>query len=341
MTVLKVFWFGLTIEEATLDLSGILTAGFLVALITAGIRLAVPILLAVLGEIVTEKSGVLNLGLEGIMLMGALAGFLGTWWLEQAQVAPLLAAWAGLGAGLVAGVGMGLILALLAINLRADQVIASVMLVLLGQGLSSYLYRQQFSSLTARIGGLPPAPIPGLAELPIVGPILFNHTAAVYLTIVGSSTSCISGRSTTLGLNLREVGENPGAAAGGGLSVGRILYTATLIGAGLAGLGGAVLTVAQLQLFREEITAGRGWIAVALVIFARWRPGLALVGALLFGVADALQFRIQALSGSDTSIPYELLLMLPYLLTILVLLRGVRGQERPASLGLPYLRGER
>lgn len=324
-----------------MDLSGILTAGFLVALITAGIRLAVPILLAVLGEIVTEKSGVLNLGLEGIMLMGALAGFLGTWWLEQAQVAPLLAAWAGLGAGLVAGVGMGLILALLAINLRADQVIASVMLVLLGQGLSSYLYRQQFSSLTARIGGLPPAPIPGLAELPIVGPILFNHTAAVYLTIALVPAIWFLLYRTTLGLNIRAVGENPGAAEAAGLSVARIRYTATLIGAGLAGLGGAVLTVAQLQLFREEITAGRGWIAVALVIFARWRPGLALVGALLFGVADALQFRIQALSGSDTSIPYELLLMLPYLLTILVLLRGVRGQERPASLGLPYLRGER
>jgi general nucleoside transport system permease protein len=324
-----------------LNLNDILTAGFLVALLTAGIRLAMPILLAVLGEIITEKSGVLNLGLEGILLMGALAGFMVAWWCEQAGVDPTTAAWLGLGAGVLAGMLMGLIMALLAVTLRADQVISSVMLVLLGQGLSSYLYRQQFSSLTARIGGLPPVPIPGLAEVPILGPIFFNHDMAVYLAILLVPATWFLLYQTTLGLNIRAVGEKPSAVEASGLSVARIRYTATLLGAGLTGLGGAILTVAQLHLFREEITAGRGWIAVALVIFARWRPGLALVGALLFGVADALQFRIQALSGSDTAIPYEILLMLPYLLTIGVLFRGIKIQERPESLGAPYVRGER
>ncbi|RIK39381.1 MAG: ABC transporter permease [Chloroflexi bacterium] len=300
-----------------------------------------PILLAVLGEIITEKSGVLNLGLEGIMLMGALAGFMTAWHLEQAQVGSTLAAWWGLLAGAGAGMAMGLIVAVLAVTLRADQVVSSVMVVLLGQGLSSYLYRQQFSSLTARIEGLPPAPIPVLADLPVLGPLLFNHDLSVYLAGLLVPATWFLLHQTTLGLNIRAVGENPSAVESSGVSVGQIRYIATLLGAGLAGLGGAVLTVAQLHLFREEITAGRGWIAVALVIFARWRPGLALAGALLFGVADALQFRIQALSGATTAIPYEVLLMLPYVLTIAVLLRGMHSQDRPERLGMPYVRGER
>lgn len=324
-----------------MDLNDILTVSFAVALLTAGIRLAMPILLAVLGEIITEKSGVLNLGLEGIMLMGALAGFMTAWHLEQAQVGSTLAAWWGLLAGAGAGMAMGLIVAVLAVTLRADQVVSSVMVVLLGQGLSSYLYRQQFSSLTARIEGLPPAPIPVLADLPVLGPLLFNHDLSVYLAGLLVPATWFLLHQTTLGLNIRAVGENPSAAESSGVSVGQIRYIATLLGAGLAGLGGAVLTVAQLHLFREEITAGRGWIAVALVIFARWRPGLALAGALLFGVADALQFRIQALSGATTAIPYEVLLMLPYVLTIAVLLRGMHSQDRPERLGMPYVRGER
>jgi len=144
---------------------------------------------------------------------------------------------------------------------------------------------------------------------------------------------------TTLGLNIRAAGENPGAAETAGLSVARIRYTATLIGAALVGLGGAVLTVGQLRMFLAGITAGRGWIAVALVIFSRWNPFRAVVGAILFGIADALQYRIQVLG--DQTIPYELLLMLPYLLTILVLLRGLKRSEQPEALGRPYTRGSR
>ena len=135
------------------------------------------------------------------------------------------------------------------------------------------------------------------------------------------------------------MGENPSAGETSGLSVDKIRYIATLIGAALVGLGGAVLTIAQIHIFTEGVTAGRGWIAVALVIFSRWRPSLAVVGALLFGLADAIQFRIQALGNEE--IPYEVLLMLPYLLTIVVLLRGTKKTEQPEALGQPYVRGAR
>jgi simple sugar transport system permease protein len=325
-----------------MTLEQILTTTFLVAILTSGLRLAIPILLAVIGEIITEKGGVLNLGLEGIMLMGAMVGFVVTWHLENNPVVgmdPTAAAWLGLLAGIIAGMLMGLIMAFLAVTLKADQVISSVMLVLLGQGLSAYIFRQQFDTLAARVTGFEPIPIPILSDIPVLGEVLFNQDMAVYLTVLVVLGSWFLLNRTTLGLNIRAVGEKPSAAETSGLSVSRIRYTATLIGAALAGLGGAVLSVAQLHIFREGVTAGRGWIAVALVIFARWNPGLAVVGALLFGLADAVQFRIQALG--DESIPYEVLLMLPYLLTVLVLLRGIKKTEQPEALGEPYIRGAR
>lgn len=325
-----------------MTLEQILTTLFSVVIFTSGIRLAIPILLTVVGEIITEKSGVLNLGLEGMMLMGAMAGFVVTWYLENSLATsfdPTLAAWLGLLSGAAAGLLMGLIMAFLAVTLKADQVISSVMLVLLGQGISAYVFRQQFADFAPQVTGLTPIPIPLLSEIPVLGPILFRQDVVVYLTGLVVLGSWFLLNKTTLGLNIRAVGENPGAAETSGIRVDKIRYTATLMGASLAGLGGAVLTVAQLHFFREGITAGRGWIAVALVIFARWRPSLAVVGALLFGMADALQFRIQVLG--DESIPYEALLMLPYLLTILVLFRGIKKTEQPEALGQPYIRGAR
>jgi simple sugar transport system permease protein len=318
----------------------ILTTTFLVAVLAAGIRLAIPILLAVVGEIITEKGGILNLGLEGMMLMGAMTGFVVAWHLESNQViTPGLAAWLGLLAGAGVGMIMGLIMAFLSVTLKADQVVSSVMLVLLGQGFSAYVFRQQFETSHPQVSGFEPIVIPVLSDIPIVGSILFKQDIVFYLTILIVLGSWFLLNRTMLGLNIRSVGENPSAAETSGLSVTKIRYTAVLIGAALAGLGGAVLTVAQLHIFREGITAGRGWIAVALVIFSRWKPSLAVVGALLFGVADAVQFRIQAL-GSE-SIPYEALLMLPYVLTILVLFRGVKKTEQPEALGQPYVRGAR
>ncbi len=321
----------------------LLSITFLTALLISGLRLAIPIYLAALGEIVTERSGVLNLGLEGIMLVGALAGFMGAYYVEQGGT-PLPVAWSpwiGILSGTGAGMAMGLLMAVLAVTLRTDQVIASITLVILGQGLTTYVYRQQFSSLTARVTGFPELPIPYLADLPWIGPILFRHDIMTYLSVGLLGVVWFFLNQTTWGLNIRAVGEHPAAAETSGINVSAVRYSAVLIGAAFAGLGGAVLTVAQLGIFNEGVTTGRGWIAVALVIFARWRPGLALVGALLFGLANALQFRIQALNIE--AIPYELLLMLPYVLTILVLLRtsqaGKGEVEAPAALGVPYTKG--
>lgn len=322
-----------------MSLEQFFTTAFLVAVLAAGIRLAIPILLAVVGEIITEKGGVLNLGLEGIMIMGAMSGFVATWYLESLAVDPTLAAWLGLLAGAGAGILMGLIMSVLAVSLKADQVISSVMLVVLGQGFSSYVFRTVFETDHPQVAGFELIYIPVLSDIPILGQVLFTHDAVFYLTILVVIGSWFLLNRTKLGLDIRSAGENPSAAETSGLSVTNIRYTATLIGAALTGLGGAVLTVAQLHIFREGVTAGRGWIAVALVIFARWKPSLAVVGALLFGLADAVQFRIQALGNEN--IPYEILLMLPYILTILVLFRGVKKTEQPEALGQPYIRGAR
>lgn len=322
-----------------MDLSRIFTVAFLIAMLTSGIRLAIPVVLAAIGEIITERGGVLNLGLEGVMLAGALAGFMGTFYLEQnPDNATLLALapWAGIGAGILAGLAMGLIMAVLTVTLRTDQVIASVTLVILGHGVTTYVFRQQFEELTARISGFGQAPIPLLSEIPVLGTLLFRHDIMTYLSVGLVLVAWYFLFRTTWGLSIRAVGEHPAAADTSGLNVTAVRYAAVLIGSALTGLGGAVLIVAQLHIFDEGITAGRGWIAVALVIFARWRPLLALAGALLFGIANALQFRIQALNIEG--IPYEFLLMLPYVLTILVLLRRVRKSEAPTALGTPYVK---
>jgi ABC-type uncharacterized transport system permease subunit len=322
-----------------MDLSRIFTLAFLIALLSSGIRLAIPVFLAALGEIITERGGVLNLGLEGVMLAGGLAGFMGAFYIENLPNGGSLlwfAPWFGIIMGILAGIAMGWIMAVLAVTLRTDQVIASVTLVILGQGVTTYIFRQQFEELTARIVGFEEVPIPLLSKIPFFGPVLFNHDVMTYISVLIMVLGWYFLFHTTWGLKIRSVGEHPAAADTSGVNVNRVRYSAVLIGSALTGLGGAVLTVAQLHIFDEGITAGRGWIAVALVIFARWRPILALAGALLFGIANALQFRIQAMNIE--ALPYEFLLMLPYILTILVLLQRIRKSESPAALGTAYIK---
>ncbi len=321
----------------------ILSTTFLVALMVAGIRLMAPIFLAALGEIITERAGVLNLGLEGLMLMGGFAGFTVAYGIQQLPGGDTMVPISHVAAvvlALVVGGLMGLILAFLCVTLRADQVISSVILVILGQGLTTYFYRQLFAGqLGPSVTGFPELSIPVLSQLPVVGPIFFQQNLAVYLSGVLLIVVWYGLTRTTWGLSVRAVGQYPAAADTSGVDVVRVRYVATIVGAALAALGGAVLTVGQLQLFKENVTAGRGWIAVGLVVFSRRRPVLALLGALLFGLADALQFRIQALNIPE--LPYEFLLMLPYLLTIVVLLRGKHGEGAPAALGIPYTPEER
>lgn len=317
----------------------ILTWSFLISLLTAGIRLAVPILLAVLGEIITERAGVVNLGVEGVMLVGGLASFMVAYGLEHGAGLPIVGAWVGLGAGLLGGMLMGLLMAVMTVTFRADQVVAGVTLVLFGQGLTTYLYRQQFASMTARVTGLESWPIPVLSKIPVLGEVLFTHNMMVYISVALVVLCWFLLFRTNWGLQIRAVGENPAAADTSGINVKRTRYASLLLGSALVGLGGGVLTVAQLHLFREGVTAGRGWIAVALVFFSRWHPLRALWGSLLFGVADALQFRIQALGSKQ--LPYEFLLMLPYVLTLFVLLKRTRRSDAPAALGVPYIKGKR
>ncbi len=319
------------------DFSNLFSLTFVAALFASGIRLAIPIFYAALGEIITERGGVLNLGIEGIMLSGSLAGFMGAFYFEQVASAELLwmAPWAGLLTGIVAGMALGLIMAVLSVTLRTDQVVAGIMLVFLGQAITTFVFRQQFGELNARITGFQELYIPYLSDIPFFGSVLFSHDALTYLSVIVLLASSFFLFRTVWGLNIRASGEQPAAADTSGVNVNIVRYAAVLIGAGLAGLGGAALTV-QLGIFNEGITAGRGWIAVALVIFARWRPGLAFVGALLFGTATALQFRAQALNIAV--IPYEAFLMMPYILTILVLMAGVHKSDAPTALGTPYVK---
>jgi len=311
----------------------ILKEAFLIALCAAAIRLAMPVLLAALGEIITELSGVLNLGLEGIMAVGAFAGFL---------VAFITGSiWVALVAALMAGALMGGLMAFLSVSLKLDQVVTGIVLVLFGVSLSNFLYRQIFgvSARPPRIDPLPNVPIPFFNDIPFIGPVFFNQNVMVYLTVILVISLWFVINRTTWGLNLRAAGDVPSAVDTAGINVDFIRYAATIFGSALAGLGGGFLTAGQLGLFLDGIIAGRGWVALALVIFARWHPGLAVVGALVFGFADAIQFRLQALGSA--AIPYEIFIALPYVITILALFVAAKRSVEPNSLGIPYIKGQR
>ncbi|HXF60798.1 MAG TPA: ABC transporter permease, partial [Caldilineaceae bacterium] len=205
------------------ELSRLVSLAFLMALLTSGIRLAIPIFLAALGEIITERSGVINLGLEGLMLVGALAGFMVAYYAEQSFGAGWpLAPWLGLAAGVLAGMALGLILAILAVSLHTDQVVTSIMLVILGQGITTYIYQQQFSSLTARVTALDIFEIPGLAGLPVVGDLLFRHDLVTYASLFLLAAAWFLLYRTTWGLQLRAAGEHPAAAETSGVNVVRV-----------------------------------------------------------------------------------------------------------------------
>ena len=305
----------------------------LVPILAAAVRSGTPVLYATLGEILTERAGIMNLGLEGVMLVGAYAGFSVT----KSTGNP----WLGLLAAALAGALLVTVHAFACIHLGANQVVSGLALTLCGTGLSSLLGR---ASIGETIRGLGPLPLPGLSQIPFLGPVFFCHDPLVYVSYLLTACLCWFLFSTRSGLNLRAVGENPRAADAMGLPVARIRYLYTLLGGALAGLGGAYLSVVYTQMWVEGMTAGRGWIALALVIFGIWHPLRAALGSYLFGGVEALQLRIQA---AGSSVPAPLLLMLPYLLTILVLLfislRKGKGilLGAPAALGVPYRREER
>ncbi len=301
----------------------------IVGLFSAAIRMATPLALAALGEIFSENSGIINLGVEGIMLMGALLGFLGTYFTGSLLVGVLLS--------ILIGIIMALIHGLITIRFMANQVVSGMALWLLGWGLSGFLYRMIFGvrTLPPTVKGFDTISIPLLSEMPFLGAILFNHNVLVYLMFILVFLSSIVLYRTDFGLRIRAVGENPKAADTLGVDVYRIRYMCLMIEGGLAGLAGAYLSLAQLSMFIEGMTLGKGFIAIAIVYFGKWNPYRTFSGALLFGFVDALQKRLQTMGFG---IPYQFLLMLPYIITILTLLGVARKAEAPASLGVPYRR---
>ena len=288
-----------------------------------------PLILAALGELVTERSGVLNLGTEGLMSIGAIAGFAAAHHSASAAIGAL--------AGLAAGAALALLFAFVAITLAANQVASGLALSILGVGLSAFIGKP-YESLT--LPPVPAVPIPLLSGIPVLGPALFDQQPLVYASwLLFGAIAWFLHRSRA-GLVLRAIGEAPASAFAIGLPVIRVRYAATLFGGAMAGLGGAFLSVCYTPAWVEGMVAGRGWIALALVVFATWRPLRVMVGAYLFGGVMITQLFLQG-SGAQIDIPSQFLSSLPYWATIVVLVIISRNVQTirlnsPVSLGVPY-----
>jgi len=302
-------------------------------LISVGKRTLVagtPLLLGTIGEVICERSGILNLGVEGVMAVGAVTAFIVTFTTGNP--------WLGLCAALVAGMLISLTHAFASVTLQSNQVVSGLALTMLGLGVSGILGKPYVGRpLTEKFSDMP---IPLLADIPIAGPILFDQGPFFYLAIVLAVLSWFVLEHTRLGIKIRSTGENPRATETQGVNVNRIRYWCVLVGGGFSGLAGANLSINYSKSWIEGMTAGRGWIVIALTIFALWNPMRAMVGAFLFGGIFVLQYLLQPLGISP-----NFLAMLPYLATLLVLLIGGLRDHRklnaPAMLGEPYKRGER
>lgn len=300
----------------------------------AVLRIASPLIFATMGELICERAGVLNLGIEGIMVMGAFAGWM--------AVYSGLGLWGGVCMAMIAGMAFGLIHAVLTVPFGLSQHVVGLGVTLLATSSTYYAYRLSLPEVTSppRIEPFQPVHIPGLSDIPILGEALFSQTPLTYLAfLVVIATSLVLFR-TPLGLALRAAGENPSAVEAQGLSVAAIRIGAVVVGSGLMAVGGAFLTMSAFSSFFFEMVNGRGWICIALVVFGAWAPGKALLGALLFAAFDALQIRLQQ-TGLGQAVPYQVFLMIPYALSILALVLMSRRANVPAALMTPYNRGER
>ncbi len=292
----------------------------------AVLRIATPLILGTLGVLLCERAGVLNLGIEGIMVAGAFTG-----WLAVYGGAPL---WVGVGVAALTGAVLGLLHAFLTVGLALSQHVSGLGITLLATALSYYGYRVSFPKVST-----PPTitPFSEMSWLPL--PILSQQTALTLLALVAVPVIAYVLFKTPVGLAVRMVGENPQAAEGQGVSVARVRTGAIVVGSALMGVAGSFLTLSAFNAFFFNMVNGRGWICVALVVFASWRPGKALLGALLFAFFDALQLRLQQMN--DVVLPYQLYLMLPYVLSIVALILVARKASYPQALMKPYRKGER
>ncbi len=299
----------------------------------AAVRIASPLLFGTLGELICERAGVLNLGIEGTMLLGAMTGFTAAYFSGSL--------WLGVAAALATGALVGLLMALLTVVLGVSQHVSGIGTTLLTTGLAFFFYRMIFGqpAIPPNVVAFAPVPIPGLASIPVLGPILFNQTALTYLALLSVPATWWALHRTRWGLNLRTVGENPRAADTAGVSVWSVRIQALVLSGALMGVGGAYLTIAQFNAFTFGVISGRGWVCIALVVFGQWMPWRCAGGVLLFAMIEALQLRLQAHNVLD--IPYEIFLMLPFVMTILAMALVSRNAHAPASLLIPFRKEER
>ncbi len=307
----------------------IFSQNFLESILTATVRMTTPILLTAIGETLAERSGVLNLGLEGMMLVGALLAFMISYFSGNPYLGILVA---------IIGVALiSLIHAYLSVNLGFNQIIVGLLFWIFCTGVAGFLFRAAFGVflIVPTANTLGAIEIPLLSQIPFLGPILFKHNILVYLSIISVPISAFFLFRTTFGLRIRSLGENPKAADSLGVNVFRIRYLCIIMGAMMAGLAGAYMSIGVLNTFSEVMIAGRGWIALSTVMFGSWNPYRVLAACLLFGGVDAFQLHLPA---AGIAISAKLLMMLPYILVIIVLVLAVRRAKWLGALGTPYKR---
>jgi ABC-type uncharacterized transport system permease subunit len=299
----------------------------------ASLRIATPLIFGVLGALLCERAGVLNLGIEGIFVAGAMAGWL--------AVYLGLGLWGGVLVAACAGAFFGLIHAILTVVLGLSQHVSGIGITLLATSASYFTYRTALPDVTTppRIAAFQPLNIPGLSDIPFIGPALFQQTPLTFLALVFVGLIALVLYRTPLGLAIRAVGDNPASVEAQGLSVRALRIGAVVAGSSLMALGGAFLTMSAFDAFFFGMVNGRGWICIALVVFASWQPGKALLGALLFGAFDAFQIRLQAQIGQV--VPGQLFLMMPYILSIVALILVARRADYPRALLQPWTKGQR
>lgn len=306
----------------------------------AAISLGTPLIFATVGEIITERAGILNLGVQGMMLVGAVSGF----WATFVSGSLIL----GVVVAMVAAAGLAAVHAFTSITLRVSQIVSGLALTLFGTGLASFLGRAGSEPLVGSPSRKVFVPLldGAITEIPVVGPLLFGHDVLVYLAVIVAGVASYYLFHTHLGLSLRAVGEDPASAESAGVNVTWVRYAHVMVGGALAGLGGAYFSLALVPTWQDDPIGAAGWIAIALVILASWRPWRAVFAAYLFGAAERFQFTLQTLGEPWSNVPSTLLAMLPFVLAIIAMIVLTSGKRArflgaPAALGIPYFREQR
>ena len=312
-------------------LADILQSGLIISILATAVRMGTILLLAALGELIVERSGVLNLSVEGMMLSGAFGGFIGAYYTNSL--------WLGVLSAILAGLLVSALFGLLAIILQIDQTVSGLTVNIFAAGLTFYLYRALFPNVGAtNIPALKPfseLQIPFLSDIPIIGKILFSQYALSYLAFFLMLLVTFYLYRTKSGLILRTLGENPRVVDMKGINVMRYRFMAVLFGGMMAGLAGSFITLASVGIFVADITSGRGWLAIAIVIFGDWKPVKILWASLFFGFIDALQMQLQALG---VQLPFQLFLAMPYILTTVAVFLARKRSGAPLALGVHYVR---